>query len=239
MLFDFGQTPVTDITLGQLLDQVTDRVFLTKLVVLVGPLLVWRVVLARLIRPAPPAFSWPAPEVWSTVYSQTVKAKVDVVGSRAGMDWTSGQKPITGLSHSGQIPDASRGWTDGLRPTIPDMLRPLNCCEHHTDLYWALCLTQRGLTSQYHLATIPLLSASGIQSQIQRAHDAQPRWAQTTIAQRQRVLSSLRAWVLRDMDAICRVACRDTGKTRESRSYRCKSYQLNIGQVSMRSWERS
>lgn len=67
---------------------------------------------------------------------------------------------------------------------------------------------------QYHLTTIPLLSKSEIQAQMQKAHDAQPAWRQTTFAERKQVLSSLRSWVLRDMDAICRVACRDTGKTR-------------------------
>jgi acyl-CoA reductase-like NAD-dependent aldehyde dehydrogenase len=78
----------------------------------------------------------------------------------------------------------------------------LACHEHSSD-------------RQYHLATIPLLTGPEIQEQIKRAHSAQLGWKQTTFAQRKLVLSSLRAWVLRDMDAICRVACRDTGKTRE------------------------
>lgn len=69
---------------------------------------------------------------------------------------------------------------------------------------------------KYHLATIPLLTGPEIQEQIKRAHAAQPAWAQTSFAQRKQVLNSLRAWVLRDMDAICRVACGDTGKTRKS-----------------------
>lgn len=80
MLFDFGDTKITEITLGQLLHQVTDRVFLTKLAVLVGPLLLWRVVLARLIKPSPPTFSWPAPEVRSPCAHRLLRgARADVV----------------------------------------------------------------------------------------------------------------------------------------------------------------
>ena len=81
--------------------------------------------------------------------------------------------------------------------------------------------TRDPLTSQYHLATISLLTGPEIQEQIKRAHAAQPAWKQTTFAQRKLLLSSLRAWVLRDMDAICRVACRDTGKTRSFAPLSC------------------
>lgn len=63
--------------------------------------------------------------------------------------------------------------------------------------------------------TLPLLSAADVAQQIQRADNAQPTWAQTTFAQRQSFLRSLKAWILRDMDDIVDVACRDTGKIRE------------------------
>jgi hypothetical protein len=52
-----------------------------------------------------------------------------------------------------------------------------------------------------------------VSEQILRAHNAQPKWAKTTWAQRQSFLRSLKAWVLDDMEGIVRVACRDTGKT--------------------------
>ncbi|WVR07962.1 hypothetical protein IAU60_005005 [Kwoniella sp. DSM 27419] len=65
----------------------------------------------------------------------------------------------------------------------------------------------------YHLLTLPLLSADEVSNQITRAHAAQPKWAKTTFAQRISFLRSLKAWVLRDMEGIVRVACRDTGKT--------------------------
>ncbi|WVW87035.1 hypothetical protein I302_109091 [Kwoniella bestiolae CBS 10118] len=65
----------------------------------------------------------------------------------------------------------------------------------------------------YHLLTLPLLSASEVSNQIIKAHSAQKGWAQTTFAQRISFLRSLKAWVLRDMEGIVRVACRDTGKT--------------------------
>ncbi|WWC73787.1 uncharacterized protein I206_107759 [Kwoniella pini CBS 10737] len=65
----------------------------------------------------------------------------------------------------------------------------------------------------YHLLTLPLLSAAEVSDQIAKANSAQPRWAQTTFAQRISFLRSLKAWVLKDMESIVRVACRDTGKT--------------------------
>lgn len=68
---------------------------------------------------------------------------------------------------------------------------------------------------QFHLTTLPLLTAEEVSEQILRAHNAQPRWAKTTWAQRQSFLRSLKAWVLDDMEGIVRVACRDTGKTSE------------------------
>ncbi|ORY34610.1 putative meiotic recombination-related protein [Naematelia encephala] len=69
-------------------------------------------------------------------------------------------------------------------------------------------------STAYHLTTIPLLSADEVAERIKRAHEAQPDWAKTTFAQRKMVLRSLKDWVVRDMDIIVRVACRDTGKTR-------------------------
>ncbi|KAL7425233.1 Meiotic Sister-Chromatid recombination aldehyde dehydrogenase [Cryptotrichosporon argae] len=65
-----------------------------------------------------------------------------------------------------------------------------------------------------HLTTLPLLDAAGVASQVAAADAAQSTWARTTFAERRRVLRSLRRWVVRDMDAIIAVACRDTGKTR-------------------------
>ncbi|KAK6908563.1 meiotic Sister-Chromatid recombination aldehyde dehydrogenase [Kwoniella mangroviensis CBS 8886] len=65
----------------------------------------------------------------------------------------------------------------------------------------------------YHLLTLPLLSASEVSDQVIKAQSAQKGWAKTTFAQRISFLRSLKAWVLRDIEDIVRVACRDTGKT--------------------------
>ncbi len=70
--------------------------------------------------------------------------------------------------------------------------------------------------TQYHLDTLRLLSAEQVSAQIARAHAAQRGWARTSFAQRQSFMRSLKAWVVRDMEGIVAVACRDTGKTRES-----------------------
>ncbi|CAD6581237.1 MAG: Meiotic Sister-Chromatid recombination aldehyde dehydrogenase, partial [Tremellales sp. Tagirdzhanova-0007] len=68
-------------------------------------------------------------------------------------------------------------------------------------------------STSFFLTALPLLSAAEIASQIKCAHDAQPDWARTSVAVRKSFLRSLKQWVMRDMDGIVRVACRDTGKT--------------------------
>lgn len=67
---------------------------------------------------------------------------------------------------------------------------------------------------QYHIETIPLLTAAQVSDQIALAHSVQPAWAATSFAQRKQVLQNLRRWVIKDMEGIVDVACRDTGKTR-------------------------
>ncbi|OCF34338.1 meiotic Sister-Chromatid recombination aldehyde dehydrogenase [Kwoniella heveanensis BCC8398] len=68
-------------------------------------------------------------------------------------------------------------------------------------------------STAYHLTTLPLLTADEIASNIERADVAQKKWSQTSFAQRISFLRSIKAWVLRDMEGIVKVACRDTGKT--------------------------
>ncbi|WVQ77511.1 hypothetical protein IAR50_007197 [Cryptococcus sp. DSM 104548] len=65
----------------------------------------------------------------------------------------------------------------------------------------------------YHLTTLPLLSAEEVAAQISSAHRASPALRATPFSTRRRFLRGIRDWVLRDMNAIVRVACRDTGKT--------------------------
>lgn len=67
-----------------------------------------------------------------------------------------------------------------------------------------------------HIQTRQLLSAADVAAQVTKADAAQPAWAKTTFAQRCSVLRSIKAWILRDMDQIVAVACRDTGKTRKA-----------------------
>ncbi|WVQ84432.1 hypothetical protein IAT38_006584 [Cryptococcus sp. DSM 104549] len=65
----------------------------------------------------------------------------------------------------------------------------------------------------YHLTTLPLHSSEEVHAQIARAAASFPPWSLTTFSQRQLFLRSIRQWVVRDMQAIVDVACRDTGKT--------------------------
>ncbi|EAL18834.1 hypothetical protein CNBI0950 [Cryptococcus deneoformans B-3501A] len=65
----------------------------------------------------------------------------------------------------------------------------------------------------YHLNTLPLHTAEEVSLQISKANSAFFAWSRTTFAQRRHFLRNVRGWVLRDMDYIVQVACRDTGKT--------------------------
>ncbi|TXT12996.1 hypothetical protein VHUM_01397 [Vanrija humicola] len=65
-----------------------------------------------------------------------------------------------------------------------------------------------------HIATLKLDSSAAVAAKVAAADGAQRAWAKTSFAQRKSLLRSLKAWILRDMDAIVDVACRDTGKTR-------------------------
>lgn len=65
-----------------------------------------------------------------------------------------------------------------------------------------------------HIETRRLLPAADVAAQVAQADAAQPAWARTSFAARCSVLRSIKAWILRDMDQIVAVACRDTGKTR-------------------------
>ena len=48
---------------------------------------------------------------------------------------------------------------------------------------------------------------------VARARAAQAQWAQTTYEQRREVLRVLLDFVVDNQEGLCRVACRDTGKT--------------------------
>lgn len=63
---------------------------------------------------------------------------------------------------------------------------------------------------------MPLLDKDEVARQIESANECSSTWAKTSFAQRISLMRSLKAWVMSDMDGIVRVACRDTGKTRES-----------------------
>ncbi|KAM0786006.1 hypothetical protein ACM66B_006823 [Microbotryomycetes sp. NB124-2] len=64
-----------------------------------------------------------------------------------------------------------------------------------------------------HLATVRSMSADEIQLAIDRAERAQLKWATSSFERRRKVMRTLLEWCQRDMLAIARVACRDTGKT--------------------------
>jgi len=56
-------------------------------------------------------------------------------------------------------------------------------------------------------------TTSSIDRAIAKATEAQTEWAQTTFAQRRKVLKTMLKFVLENQEAIARVACLDSGKT--------------------------
>ncbi|KAJ8104730.1 hypothetical protein OPT61_g10603 [Boeremia exigua] len=56
-------------------------------------------------------------------------------------------------------------------------------------------------------------TAEGIDRAIAKAKEAQVQWAQTTFAERRRVLKTMLKFILENQETIARVACLDSGKT--------------------------
>ncbi|KAI8379113.1 Aldehyde/histidinol dehydrogenase [Radiomyces spectabilis] len=65
----------------------------------------------------------------------------------------------------------------------------------------------------YHLGNIRAPTPAQVQLAYERTKEAQVQWAKTSFEQRRAVLRSLLAFVLENQETICRVGCRDTGKT--------------------------
>ena len=73
-----------------------------------------------------------------------------------------------------------------------------------------------------HIKTVIADNEREIQAKIQRAKHAQVAWAETTFAQRRRVMRSLLKWLVENQEACARVACRDTGKTCKLRTLQAR-----------------
>jgi len=86
-----------------------------------------------------------------------------------------------------------------------------------------------------HIGTFLADNEEEIRGKIERASDAQKKWRNTNFTQRRRVIRSLLKWLVDNQELCARVACRDTGKTRElsklfesveftqMTSYRCRA----------------
>ena len=66
-----------------------------------------------------------------------------------------------------------------------------------------------------HLATLLADNVNDIETKINKAEAAQVEWRESSFADRKRVIRSLKKWLVDNQGACARVACRDTGKTRE------------------------
>jgi len=66
-----------------------------------------------------------------------------------------------------------------------------------------------------HLATMLADNVNDIETKINNAEAAQAEWRESSFADRKRVIRSLKKWLVDNQEVCARVACRDTGKTRE------------------------
>lgn len=82
-------------------------------------------------------------------------------------------------------------------------------------------ITAYAPASGHFIRTIPSATKLEIEQAITRADMAQYRWRESSFADRRKVMRSLLKWCVDDMEAIARVASRDTGKTREFISCSC------------------
>ena len=76
-------------------------------------------------------------------------------------------------------------------------------------------ITAYAPASAQHLATIPSASRDDISGKIGRAVEAQKGWRNSSWARRRRVLRTLLEFTVREMEALSKMASRDSGKTRE------------------------
>jgi hypothetical protein len=66
-----------------------------------------------------------------------------------------------------------------------------------------------------HIGTFLADNEEEIRGKIERAGNAQEQWRNTNFTQRRRVIRSLLKWLVDNQELCARVACRDSGKTRE------------------------
>jgi acyl-CoA reductase-like NAD-dependent aldehyde dehydrogenase len=66
-----------------------------------------------------------------------------------------------------------------------------------------------------HIGTFLADNEEEIRRKIERAGVAQQQWRNTNFTQRRRVVRSLLKWLVDNQELCARVACRDSGKTRE------------------------
>lgn len=77
-------------------------------------------------------------------------------------------------------------------------------------------ITAYAPASAQHLATVPSLTKDEIRERIGMAVVAQKGWKNSSWARRRRVMRSLLAWCVTEMETIAKIASRDSGKTRSS-----------------------
>lgn len=110
------------------------------------------------------------------------------------------EKPVP---YTVPLPDESKPHWKGRRLNPPSILDP--AAPSSIQCYCPA-------TAQF-LGSFPCLTRAQIDESIGAAKEAQKTWKKTLFAQRRQVLRLLKQYILRNQDALARVAARDTGKT--------------------------
>lgn len=83
-------------------------------------------------------------------------------------------------------------------------------------------------STAYHLDTIESPTVQDVKTAYEKARKAQEKWAKTSFEERRAVLRSLLDYVLENQETICRVGCRDTGKTSKSILHQQQRRQISL-----------
>jgi acyl-CoA reductase-like NAD-dependent aldehyde dehydrogenase len=103
---------------------------------------------------------------------------------------------VCGFSHLLSTAFCSLTKLTGQHPTDPNLIQCYDKC-----------------TGRVLCDPVPAMNKEQVNDVVARARAAQQQWVKTSFAQRKEVLNALLNFVVDNQEALCRVACRDTGKT--------------------------
>lgn len=133
--------------------------------------------------------------------------------------WLSPFGPFTRVTLLNSFQEADPSWSNAqtiTNPTLESHKYDANLGPLTGELSGREYITCFDPATGLHLDTMLTDTVDEIEAKINSAEAAQAVWRESTFADRKRVIRSLKKWLVDNQEACARVACRDTGKTRES-----------------------